>query len=232
MPIEYSFRVGEHEVWPRLDLVKGPTGPRHLEPRVMACLELLARRAGQVISKAEFFDAVWGESHVGDDALVRCISVLRRALGDEVSTQHSIQTIPKKGYRLVAAVTGLSDGNRSSIANRWKLTLEAVLASCSDHVYVYDREHRYLLASEAGARAIGIETAAMIGRSWQELGMPAEIMQPFEAELASVLADGSPIRRSTSYPTIYGTRHYEYILDPIYEEKEIVAVVAFVRQLV
>ncbi len=57
---------------------------------------------------------------------------------------------------------------------------------------------RYLYASEAGARTVGLTAAEMIGRSWQELGMPAAIMEPFHQEVAAVFAGEPSIRRQVS----------------------------------
>ncbi len=70
----------------------------------MEVLVLLAARAGEVVSREELLAAVWAGSVVGDDALTQAVIKLRRALGDDARTPAYIETIAKRGYRLVAPV--------------------------------------------------------------------------------------------------------------------------------
>ena len=55
-------------------------------------------------TRDELLDAVWGETIVGEEALTRAISELRRALGDDPREPRYVETIRKGGYRLAAAV--------------------------------------------------------------------------------------------------------------------------------
>jgi Tol biopolymer transport system component/DNA-binding winged helix-turn-helix (wHTH) protein len=82
---------------------------RHLEPKVMKVLLVLASKQGHVVSKEELISSVWSDTFVGDDVLTRCISILRRITEDDPHTPRFIQTIPKAGYRLVAEVNELPD---------------------------------------------------------------------------------------------------------------------------
>jgi protein kinase/serine/threonine-protein kinase len=70
----------------------------------MAVLVRLADEAGRVVSKEELLEAVWPETYVTDDAVWRCITELRQALGDRTRDPRFIETLPRRGYRLVAAV--------------------------------------------------------------------------------------------------------------------------------
>lgn len=227
-----SLQIGAFLVRPDLHRLSGPNGEQHLEPKVMGVLELLAARAGKVVTKEEMCASVWGGACVSDDAIVRCISKLRRCLGDCRHEQRVIETIPKRGYRLVAQVKRPQQRSGGAADRRSRLTLDAVLGSCSDHIYIYDRNCRYLHASRAGARAIGLEPEQMIGKTWRELGMPAEIMEPFQRQVVAVFDGGPSLRQPVSYPTIYGVRAYEYILDPILSpDGEVIAVMALVRDI-
>ena len=76
-----------------------------LEPRVMDLLMLFAARAGTVISKDEIVEAIWDEVHVNDDALTRCVFKLRKALEDNARHPQYIETVSKRGYRLIADVS-------------------------------------------------------------------------------------------------------------------------------
>lgn len=71
----------------------------------MAVLVHLAARAGEVVTRSELLEAVWGETVVQEEALTQAISQLRRTLDDDRRAPSIIETIPKQGYRLVAAVT-------------------------------------------------------------------------------------------------------------------------------
>jgi predicted ATPase len=81
----------------------------HLEPKVMDVLVFLARQSGETISREELLRTVWPNTFVSDDALTRCISELRRVFEDDAREPHFIETIPKRGYRVVASVEFVSE---------------------------------------------------------------------------------------------------------------------------
>jgi len=104
--LQNGFRIGEfHHVEPSLNSVTGPAGTTRLEPKVMQVLVCLAAQAGQVVPKERLMQTVWPDTFVGDDVLTRGISELRRVFGDDAKEPRVIQTIPKSGYRLIAAVS-------------------------------------------------------------------------------------------------------------------------------
>src|SRR5688572_3291261 len=74
----------------------------------MEVLMLLAEHADRVVSREELLHAVWPGVVVGDEALTQSVIKLRRALGDDSRSPSYIETIPKRGYRLIAPV-GKSD---------------------------------------------------------------------------------------------------------------------------
>lgn len=74
------------------------------EPKVMDLLFLLAAARPEVVSKERIMAALWSGVHVGDESLARCVSKLRHQLGDDVRNPRYIETIPKRGYRLIAEV--------------------------------------------------------------------------------------------------------------------------------
>jgi Tol biopolymer transport system component/DNA-binding winged helix-turn-helix (wHTH) protein len=73
----------------------------------MQVLLVLAAEPGEVFSKEDLVSSVWGNIHVSREVLTRAISELRRALDDDAKSPAIIQTIPKKGYRLLAPVSSL-----------------------------------------------------------------------------------------------------------------------------
>jgi DNA-binding winged helix-turn-helix (wHTH) protein/TolB-like protein/Tfp pilus assembly protein PilF len=80
-----------------------------LEPKAMDLLVVLAERAGKVVGREELLSAVWPGVVVGDEVLTQVVIKLRKALGDTPRTPEYIETISKRGYRLIAAVDGAVD---------------------------------------------------------------------------------------------------------------------------
>lgn len=100
------YRVAEWHVDPASNLIVNKDHEVRLEPKVMRVLGELARRSGQVVSREELEDLVWGNVIVGPDALTNSIIKLRKAFGDDAKNPSYIETIPKTGYRLIAPVHG------------------------------------------------------------------------------------------------------------------------------
>jgi len=97
-----GFQLAGLEVRPLEGEIRGHVGSQHVHPKAMEVLVCLAQRPGKVVQRIEVLDQVWGHYHGSDRALTRCISELRHAIGDHESENRVIETIPKRGYRLVA----------------------------------------------------------------------------------------------------------------------------------
>ena len=78
--------------------------PVELNARYLDALVLLVREPGQLVHKDRFMAEVWRGIPVTDEALTQCIRTLRRQLGDEAASPRFIETVPKHGYRFIAAV--------------------------------------------------------------------------------------------------------------------------------
>lgn len=104
-----SFRVGEWLVEPSLDRVSCNGTVRRLRPQLTDLLVFLAQRAGRTVAKEEILASVWDGQFVAESGMTRCIAEIRQALGDDAREPRVIQTIPKRGYRLVAPVVFLGD---------------------------------------------------------------------------------------------------------------------------
>lgn len=96
-----------------------------IEPKSMAVLVHLLDHAGQVATRDALQGAIWGDVVVGDDSLTNAIIKLRRAFGDDARNPRLIETIPKKGYRLIATVTSTPE---TSPPHRMRLSLLAGVA--------------------------------------------------------------------------------------------------------
>ena len=105
MDLKHGFRLGTWEVRPLTGEVIAAAGTVHLEPKVIEVLLVLAEHSGAVVEREELLRRVWGSrAAVSDEPLTRCIAELRRAFGDSHHAPTFIQTIPKRGYRLLSPV--------------------------------------------------------------------------------------------------------------------------------
>lgn len=97
-----AVRIGDWHFLPaEASLVRGEER-RRLEHRAASVLETLAARRGLPVSTAELVDAVWGGRIVSPNSVAVVIADLRRALDDDARAARHIETIPKRGYRLIA----------------------------------------------------------------------------------------------------------------------------------
>ena len=73
----------------------------------MQVLECLAETPGEVVTRDALVARVWPGVFVTDDVLHRAIRELRRAFGDDTAKPAYVETIRKRGYRLIAPVRPL-----------------------------------------------------------------------------------------------------------------------------
>ncbi|MGI8706563.1 MAG: winged helix-turn-helix domain-containing protein [Sphingomicrobium sp.] len=97
-----------------------------VEPRVMQLLTYFAARPGEIISKEELREQVWG-TNVVDEAVHRAISLLRSALGDTPRQSTIIETVPRHGYRLLITPAVVEEPSARLLKSRG-LGLAAVAA--------------------------------------------------------------------------------------------------------
>ena len=100
-----GFRLGKFRVYPPSGTLDGPDGTRHLTPAAMDVLVYLASRRGELVTRQEIIDAVWSGNNAGNSSLTRCIGDLRQHLNDDPEHPEYIQTLPRRGYRLLADVS-------------------------------------------------------------------------------------------------------------------------------
>jgi TolB-like protein/DNA-binding winged helix-turn-helix (wHTH) protein/Flp pilus assembly protein TadD len=155
-----DFRVGEWLVRPSLNqLSRGGTAV-HLRPKVMDVLVLLAAHPGEVVSKQQIINAVWAKKFLGDAVLSRAVFELRRALADDTQQPRFIETVAKRGYRLLAPVGPPTQSEvaptgprlQRASATRWRIAVAvAVLAAAAVAAWL-TLGRRALRSVEASAR--------------------------------------------------------------------------------
>ena len=128
-----ALRIGAWQVHPAEGLLVRDGEQRRIQPKVMDVLLCLAEQPGELLSREDILRAVWGERAVSDEPLTRCIAELRAAFDDKAGDPQYIETLPKRGYRLIAPVEPLAEGGPESAresAHRpwWPAAVLVVLA--------------------------------------------------------------------------------------------------------
>jgi len=113
----YRFGQG-FELVPEARELRRAGQPVHVQPKPFDVLFYLLCNRGRVVSRDELLSAVWPDVVVNAEALAYALHAARRAVGDDGSKQQVIQTIPRCGFRFVAAVAELGQGDsRSRVAS-------------------------------------------------------------------------------------------------------------------
>lgn len=99
-----AFYLGEWCVEPASSRILRDGETVRLEPRVMDLLVYLAQHPRKTVTREELEAYVWGGTVVGYDALTQAVIKLRRALHDDPRHPQVIETVSKRGYRLITEV--------------------------------------------------------------------------------------------------------------------------------
>ncbi len=162
-----------------------------LEPKAVEVLRQLAARPGRVIGREELLSRVWPGVVVGDDALTQAIIKLRKALGDEAQSPRYIETIPKRGYRLLASVGTAGAHGAAPTARGRKAGMLAALA------------------------AVAIAITAITFPARRRSGMP----WPLAADPAGEARAGTlPVVAVLPFENLTGDAHCGYLSDGLTED--------------
>jgi DNA-binding winged helix-turn-helix (wHTH) protein len=104
-PPTVDFLLADWLVQPRLNRLLRGEQIVQIEPKMMDVLVFLANNAGEVVTKHEIIDAVWPDLFITESVITRSIAGLRRALGDDAKNPRFIETILKRGYRMIAEMS-------------------------------------------------------------------------------------------------------------------------------
>lgn len=186
----------------------------------MDLLVFLAGRGGKVVAKEELLDAVWSTRFVAESALSSAIAEARHALGDRPESPRYLETIPKRGYRLLVPASPLAEGGTSAgrcetagVARPWPIgpdavfvgrepelarLEEALLDACSGRgsaAFVTGEPgsgKTALLAAFAGRALAASPDVAVAGGRCPLPVIPVEPCLPFREALAAIA--GEPLR--------------------------------------
>lgn len=99
-----TFYVGQFSVFPENNTISHDGREVHLEPQVMNVLQVLSTYRESVAPRDELMDRAWPNEIIADESLTRSVSMLRKAFSSLSENSKIIQTVHKKGYRLLVAV--------------------------------------------------------------------------------------------------------------------------------
>ena len=128
--------IGDYLFDPHEGLLSGPTGAHHVCPRITALLTLLLENPCQVLKRQHLTDAIWPEEADASASLTQCVGRLRQYFGDTARAANYIETVPRRGYRLVAPVYG---SKRTAVIHR---PFEAASGRPVSRLYALVREFR------------------------------------------------------------------------------------------
>jgi TolB-like protein/Flp pilus assembly protein TadD/DNA-binding winged helix-turn-helix (wHTH) protein len=112
--LQQGFRLGEFMIRPMQGTASGPGGVHRVPPLAMEVLLCLSKAPGTIVTRQALLSELWDGANRADESLTRCVSALRHQLGDHRELPTYIQTLPKRGYRLVAKVSDLSEVDPSA----------------------------------------------------------------------------------------------------------------------
>jgi PAS domain S-box-containing protein len=99
------------------------------------------------------------------------------------------------------------------------LVLRTLGVATPDLIYAMDRGGRYTFVSDAGARALNLTAAEMLGRTYREVGLAVEREQEFAAEREAVMASGKAVRREVTFPLPDGDRTFDFVISPLCDDE-------------
>ena len=97
-----SQRIGDWHFYPASGELRRGQEIRRLEPRAVRTLELLCASRGGVVTHEALIQNVWNGRTLSENSVAVVVGQLRKALDDDARDPRLIETIPKRGYRLVA----------------------------------------------------------------------------------------------------------------------------------
>ncbi|WP_345777573.1 winged helix-turn-helix domain-containing protein [Dyella sp. LX-1] len=161
-----TLRIGDWIVDPMADQLSRDGNVLRVEARTMRLLLCLADRAGQVVSIDELLNEVWAGVIVTPDSVYQAVTSLRRLLGDDPKQPAYIATVPRRGYRLIAAVQASPDKAAASVET------PAASAAKPEPLRV-PRQGRGALVGSALALAVILLSCGAISAYWLLRDHPA-----------------------------------------------------------
>lgn len=222
------FRLGNIDVSPIGNTLSHGGVSVSIERRIMLVLCVLAERPGRVVTRDQMLERVWGTDHSADESINRAISILRKALREVGGPADYIQTIPKRGYRLLSAVaandeqsTARRTGNRSPSGSGRKFLWPPLLIAATIAVFLANRAGLLDREPSAPVRSVAVlPFVAMSAEQSDELfavGLSEELLNALaklsDLKVSARTSSFTYKDRSTSVKTIGRELGVAYVLE-------------------
>ena len=110
-----GFYLGDWLVEPLRGRVSGRDGSAHLPSKAVEVLLCLAKQPGELVTREVILGQVWGDDLGSHEALSHAVSEIRHALGDHHSNPKFVQTLPRRGYRLLVTPVPAEESTASVV---------------------------------------------------------------------------------------------------------------------
>ncbi|MEZ5560011.1 MAG: SUMF1/EgtB/PvdO family nonheme iron enzyme [Pseudomonadales bacterium] len=203
-----DLQIGDWIVRPSVNRIQRGAESRPLQPQSMNVLVYLAGRAGEVVSSEELLTAFWPGRYVGDDAVHRRIADLRKQLGDDARQPRYIQTVQKRGYRLLAevrssaAVSANAAAATDELSDRGPIPVDAV-AGAGDRAGEPDSSDTSPHATGHWRRRVAVALGVLVAVTLAlSLGARGYLDRQFAVALAEAAALVAEDRYQAAYQTL------------------------------
>lgn len=99
--LHQGFQLGSIVIEPDLGVIIRNGQRYHLAPKAMEILLFLSSTNGEIVSREQILSFGWGDNHAAKNNVTHIISEIRHVLDDHKECPTYIQTIPRKGYRML-----------------------------------------------------------------------------------------------------------------------------------
>ncbi len=155
-----------------------------LPPQVFDCLTYLIERHDRAVGRDELVAAVWGKTEISDTLLGQTMLRIRRELGDDAKEQRFLRTIPRFGYRWVAALQVGESAEAGSTAPAQVVATPEVQADASPPISDARPSRTGILL---GALAVAVLLGVGIWVSGSHDVVPSRGVSPGESSLSSAV---------------------------------------------
>ncbi len=102
-----AYRFGHFILDPLTGTLAGPSGPVPLRRQTFRLCEVLVAHAPELLDRETLLNEVWGHTALSPNVLPQTMSELRQALGDDAQAPRFIETVHRRGYRVICPVERL-----------------------------------------------------------------------------------------------------------------------------
>src|SRR5262252_4879529 len=195
------LRFGPFELDTAGGVLRRNGDPIRLAPQPCRVLELLARRSGQVLTRAEVAEHVWPGDTIVDfeQGLNFCVRQVREALGDDAEAPRYVETLPRRGYRFLAEVTRSESAAAPPLLRLIVLPFR-LLRSDPETDFLGFSLPDALTSSLAGLRSLVVRSSVAAARFAGEAPDPKRIAAEADVDLivsGTLLRAGGEVRVAT-----------------------------------